>query len=275
MFSRVGTLQAGTDMRKTTSLPSGEMSDEEKADVGNHNTPKTFGDWGAEVAYEVDPSDVNNANLPRDMDGWGRTVGEKGNHNMPNDLATGEMSDEEKADVGNHNMPKSLSFKDFMVVDYTPGMGDYISYQAQKRKRGHYDTYGDSYDAEEGHDGDILSEDQDPEVEEALSHAQRVKASLRMKKMSKRIQVAKKRAMKRTPTMDVIKKRAFRSARTTMFKKMTRGQSKGDVSFAKRSDIEKRLDKMKPRLQRMAQKLIPVIRKKDRDRKNPNTDGNK
>ena len=249
-------------MRKTTSLPSGEMSDEEKADVGNHNMPKTFGDWGAEVAYEVDPSDVNNANLPRDMGGWGRTVGEMGNHNMPNDLATGEMSDEEKADVGNHNMPKSLSFKDFMVVDYTPGMGEYISYQAQKRKRG---TIGESVDLEE----------EDDDVEEALSHSQRVKASLRMKKMSKRIQVAKKRAMKRTPTMDVIKKRAFRSARTTMFKKMTRGQDKGDVSFAKRSDIEKRLDKMKPRLQRMAQKLIPVIRKKDRDRKNPNTDGNK
>ena len=200
---------------------------------------------------------------------------EDNNNNLPKGLMSGEMSDSDKNDVNNSNLPKKLSFKDFMVVDYTPGMGEYISYQAQKRKRGHFDTYGDSYDAEEDHDGDTLSEDLDPEVDEALSHAQRMKASLRMKKMSKRIQVAKKRAMRRTPTMDVIKKRAFRSARTTMFKKMTRGQSKGDVSFAKRSDIERRLDKMKPRLQRMAQKLIPIVRKKDRDRKNPHPDGNK
>ena len=252
-------------MRKTSSLPSGEMTDAEKRDVGNHNMPKTLGDWGAEVAYEVDPYDVNNSNMPRDMGGWGRTVGDIGNHNMPEDLATGEMSDAEKADVGNHNMPRSLSFKDFMAVDYTPGMGEYISYQAQKRKRGHYDTYGDSYDAEEGHDGENLAEAQ--EVDEVLSHAQRIKASLRMKKMSKRIKIARDRAMKRTPTMKVVKSRAARQARRDMFKKMTRGQDKGDVAIAKRADIEKRLDRMKPRLQRMAQKLIPQIRKNDRDRK--------
>ena len=237
-------------MRKTDSLPSGEMSDEEKNDVGSHNLPKTLGDWGAEVAYEVDPNDVNNANFPRDMGGWGRTVGEIGNHNMPEDLATGEMSDAEKADVGNHNMPKSLSFKDFMVVDNTPGMGEYISYQAQKRHRG---TVGES--VEEG-------------VDEALTHSQRIKASQRMKKMAKRIKIARDRAMKRTPSMDVVKKRAMRQARNSMFKKMTRGMEKGDVSYAKRADIEKRLKRMEPRLKRMATKLVPQVRKADRDRKN-------
>ena len=186
---------------------------------------------------------------------------EDNNNNLPKGLMSGEMSDSDKNDLNNSNLPKKLSFRDFMVVDYTPGMGEYISYQAMKRKRG---RIGESVDLEE-----------DDDVEEALSHSQRVKASLRMKKMAKRIQVAKKRAMKRTPTMDVIKKRAFRQARTSMFKKMTRGQTKGDVSFAKRSDIEKRLAKMKPRIQRMAQKLIPVVRKKDRDRKNPTPTGNK
>ena len=250
-------------MRKTNSLPSGEMTDTEKKDVGNHNLPKTLGDWGREVAYEVDPNDVNNSNFPRDMGGWGRTTGEMGTHNMPEDLATGEMSDEEKADVGNHNLPKSLSFKDFMTVDYTPGMGEYISYQAQKRRRGHYDTFGDSYDPE----GEVLSE--------ALSHAQRIKASLRMKKMAKRIKIARDRAMRRTPTADVIKKRANRQARRDMFKKITRGMDKGDVSYAKRADIEKRLKRMQPRIQRMATKLIPQIRKADRDRKNKRSGGDK
>ena len=248
-------------MRKTDSLPSGEMSDSEKEDVGNHNLPKTFGDWGAEIAYEVDPSDVNNANFPRDMGGWGRTTGEMGTHNMPEDLATGEMSDEEKADVGNHNLPKSLSFKDFMVVDNTPGMGEYISYQSQKRRRGHYDTFGDSYEPE------------GEELNEVLSHAQRIKASIRMKKMSKRIKIARDRAMRRAPSMDVVKKRAMRQARRDMFKRLTRGQEKGDVAIAKRADIEKRLDRMKPRLQRIAQRLVPSIRKKDRDRKQRKSTG--
>lgn len=130
-------------MRDTTTLPSGEMSDEEKDDLNNAGLPKTFGDWASEVAYEVDPEDVNNANMPRDLGGWGRTVGSVENDGMPNDLATGEMSDEEKNDINNSGMPKSMSFKDFMAVDYSPGSSDYISYQAQKRKRGHYDTYGD------------------------------------------------------------------------------------------------------------------------------------
>ena len=74
--------------------------------------------------------------------------------------------------------------------------------------------------------------------------------------------------MKRTPTMAVFKKRADRQARRDMFKVLTRGQSKGDVSIAKRADIEKRLDRMKPRIQRIAKRMLPAIRKKDRDRKN-------
>jgi hypothetical protein len=228
-------------MRDTTSLPSGEMSDEDKEDLNNANLPKTFGDWASTVAYEVDPEDVDNSNLPRHQGGWGRTVGDTNNHNMPNDFATGEMSDEEKNDVTNGNMPKSMSFKDFMAVDYTPGMSDYISYQAHKRHRG---TVG-----------------------EALSHAQRIKASLRMKKMSKRIGLARKRAMKRTPSMDQFKKRATRQARTDMLKRFTRGVPKSELSMSRKADIEKKLGRMKGRIQRIAMRLLPDVRKKDRDRK--------
>jgi hypothetical protein len=32
--------------------------------------------------------------------------------------------------------PRRLSFKDFTVVDYVPGMGQHTNYQAQKRHRG-------------------------------------------------------------------------------------------------------------------------------------------
>ena len=243
-------------MRDTTTLPSGEMSDEEKEDLNNSRLPKTFGDWASEVAYEVDPEDVNNANMPRDLGGWGRTVGSVENDGMPNDLATGEMSDEEKNDVNSSGMPKSMSFKDFMAVDYSPGSSDYISYQAQKRKRGHYDTWGDSYEPEEG---EVITE--------VMSRQARIKMGIRMKKLSKRIAMARKRAMRRTPTMDVFKKRANKQARSSMVKKLTKGASKSDLSMAKRAELEKRMKKMKPRIQQMARKLLPQVRQQDRDRK--------
>lgn len=224
-------------------------------EFNNGNMPKSFGDWGAEYGWEVDPTDVNNANFPRDLGGWGRTKGEPNNANLPSDLAAGEMSDEEKADVTNGNMPKTMTFADFMVVDYTPGMGDYISYQSQKRKRGHYDTYGDSYEPE----GDQLNE--------VLSMSQRRKRSMQMKRLSKRIALARKRAMRRTPSMDVFKKRARKQAINSIKKRLTRGQDLSDISPARRADLEKRIAKMKGRIDRIAMKLLPKVRKADRDRK--------
>ena len=184
------------------------------------------------------------------------------NSNLPEDLGKIEPT----ADPGEENnagLPKNLSFRDFMVVDTSYTGNEYLAYQSQKRRRGHHDTFGDSYEPE------------GEELNEALTHAQRIKASLRMKKMSKRIKVARDRAMRRTPSMDQFKKRATRQARRDMFKKLTRGQGKGDVSYAKRADIEKRLDRMKPRIQRMAQRLLPKVRKADRDRKNKKSSGAK
>lgn len=173
--------------------------------------------------------------------------------NMPKDL----MKNEPTVDVGEDNnggLPKNLSFKDFVVIDYLPGTGEYINYQAHKR---HKDTHSV---------GGPMGESVDVETE-ALSHSQRIKMGQRMKRMAKRIAIARKRALKRTPTADVVKKRATKSARKMMLKKMTKGMEKGELSFARRADLEKRLDRMGPRIQRIAKKLAPEIRKRDRDRK--------
>ena len=107
----------------------------------------------------------------------------------------------------------------------------------------------------------------DTEMQEALSHAQRIKAKIRFKKIKNKIKLGRERAMRKTPNMDVVKKRAARKARLMLLKKLTKGQGKDELSFARRSDLEKRLDKMKPRIQAIAKKLIPAVRKQDRDRK--------
>ena len=46
-----------------------------------------------------------------------------------------------------------------------------------------------------------------------------------------------------------------------MAKKLTKGISKADLTPARKAEIEKRLDKMTPRITRLAKKLRPAIRK--------------
>jgi hypothetical protein len=53
-------------------------------------------------------------------------------------------------------------------------------------------------------------------------------------------------------------------------KKITKNLSKDDLSFARRQEIEKRLDKMGPRIDKMAKKLLPQMRKKEMERKRGN-----
>lgn len=134
-----------------------------------------------------------------------------------------------------------LSFKDFIAVDYTPGMPELISYRAVKRRRG--------------------------VIGEALDIAQRRKLAVRMKRLSPRMKIARQRAMKRTATQPVIKKRTEKSVRNLFFKKLSKGKSRTDVSPARRKEIEKRLEKIKPRIDRLVQRKLKDTRKLDRSRK--------
>ena len=140
---------------------------------------------------------------------------------------------------------KKLGFKDFLTVDYTHTDDEYLALQAKKRHRG------------------VVGEG----VEEALSHSQRMKAGQRMKRMSRRIQMAKKRALKKAPTMDKLKDRANKQARRDMIKRLTRGQSKSDLSIGRRTEIEKRLKKAQKKIERNAKRLLPKMRELDRERR--------
>ncbi len=114
---------------------------------------------------------------------------------------------------------------------------------------------------------EFMESEEVEQTDEALTHSQRIKASIRMKKMKNRIKIGRERAMRKTTTMDTVKKRANRQARILMMKKLTKGASKDELSFSRRTDIEKRLAKKSAVIKRLAQKMIPAIRKQDRDRK--------
>ena len=98
-------------------------------------------------------------------------------------------------------------------------------------------------------------------VNEALNMMQRRAKARQMKKYQARLRVGRKKAMKRAPSAKVVDRRARKAARNQLAKKITKGISKADLTPARKAEIEKRLDKMTPRITRLAKKLRPSIRK--------------
>jgi len=151
---------------------------------------------------------------------------------------------------------KNLSFSDFVTVDYAQLDDELAAYRRKRLKNG------------------AMHESTEEELDEVLSNAQRVKAGQRMKRMSKRIQMAKKRALRKAPSMDILKKRAQKQARTDFIKKMSKGTAKSDMSMGQRAALEKRLAKKKSAIDRAAKKLIPQMRKIDKERRSAAQKGN-
>jgi hypothetical protein len=143
-----------------------------------------------------------------------------------------------------------MSFKQFVNVDYTDTGDGQLAYNAKKRKTS-IDT------------------------SEALDASQRRKLAMRMKRNKARIAMGRKRAERKTANMDTLKKRAKRQARIQFAKKLTKGIPKGDLTVARRKEIEKRLDKpaLKNRIDRVARKLIKTVRKQEMERKRARRQG--
>lgn len=110
---------------------------------------------------------------------------------------------------------------------------------------------------------------------EALTLQQRMKLARSLKKNKAKIAMGRKKAARRVASMDVLKKRAMKAARNTIAKKFTKGIDKSELSMARKADIEKRLDKIKPKIAKLAKKLLPKIRKKELDRKRGKKDEKK
>ena len=142
-------------------------------------------------------------------------------------------------------MAKPLGFKDFVSVDYTQDGDDQVAYNAKKRKK-HIPTGN---------------------ADEALDITQRLARKRSFKKNKAKIALGRKRAAKRMASMDVLKKRAQKQARNLVMKKLTKGIPKDELSLPRRQEIEKRLDKMKPKIDKIAKRLIPKVRKMEIERK--------
>ena len=88
-----------------------------------------------------------------------------------------------------------------------------------------------------------------------------------MKKYSARLKVGRKKARMRVADSKVLARRARKQARNMIAKKLTKGISKADLTPARKQEIEKRLDKMAPRVTRLAKKITPKLRQAELGKK--------
>ena len=154
-------------------------------------------------------------------------------------------------DVYDHQKPVGgpLSFSHFYVAEYRPGEDELINYRAKKRKNG--------------------AMYEEAETSEALSLSQRLARRRMMKRFKGKIKIGRDRAKRRMANKKVLDRRAVKQAKTTILKKLTKGKGKSELSFARRAEIEKRMDKpaIKKRIGMLAKRMFKDIRKKEVMRK--------
>jgi ATP sulfurylase len=104
------------------------------------------------------------------------------------------------------------------------------------------------------------------EFEEAMTAAQRQKAKATFRKNKGKIMIGRKKAAKKLASKEKLQKRAEKQARNILVKKLLKKKDKGDLSFAARGELEKRLAKKKGAIKKIAKKLLPQVKKADRNK---------
>lgn len=150
-------------------------------------------------------------------------------------------------------MAKPLSFKDMLPNGLLgPGEDEFIKYRRRKQRR-----------------IDTTSEQTEEPQSEALNMQQRRARARLMKRIKSKIKLGRDRARRKMATPDKLKKRAQKQARMKVFLKISKGVKKDDMPFARRQEMEKRLDKpqVKKRIDMLAKKMLKDVRKKEVERK--------
>ena len=104
---------------------------------------------------------------------------------------------------------------------------------------------------------------------EALTIQQRLARGRQLKRMKAKIKIGRERARRKMADKKKLERRSQKAARTFILKKLTKGKGKGELSFARRAEIEKRMDKpaIKKRIGMLAKRMFKDIRKKEVMRK--------
>ena len=104
-------------------------------------------------------------------------------------------------------------------------------------------------------------------MNEVWSMQRRRKQGQTMRRKANVIARARKRKLSRFADAQTLKKRAQKAAREILFKRITAGKTKGEIESKQMlMSIEKRLEKHKARINKLADKILPKIKKKEAER---------
>jgi hypothetical protein len=182
------------------------------------------------------------------------------------------------------SLPKNLKLTDLILkepVDFKAmGQDDQIKYQRHRRRTSY--TGGESVAFTVGsnkrninpesltrEDIKFLKQMSKDDLREALTLIQRIRRGRMLKRIKAKIQRGARLARRRVANLATLTKRARRAARNLILNKITKGVKKGDLPFARRQELERRLEKpaIARRLATIAKRLIPQMRKAEIQRK--------
>jgi len=108
----------------------------------------------------------------------------------------------------------------------------------------------------------------DEELQEVMNRMQRRKAGISARKNKHKMKRGREKAMRKTATMEVLKKRARKAAIQKLKAKFSKNRRYAELSAGEKEVIDKRIAKIsKKRIEMMAKKLIPGVKIKERQRK--------
>ena len=85
-----------------------------------------------------------------------------------------------------------------------------------------------------------------------------------MRRNKAKIAMGRKKAARKMASAEVLKGRAQKQARNLIIKKILKNKTKADLSYGSRAALEKMVAKRKGAIDRIAKKLLPKVRQKDR-----------
>lgn len=106
-----------------------------------------------------------------------------------------------------------------------------------------------------------------PLEERKFTLQQRLKAGQRARRRSKLLVRAKQRALRRMASPEVLMKRAQRSARNIMKKRLAQGKDIAAMSPGQKMMLSTKLERFLPRIKKMAKRLVKVKRQQELKRK--------
>jgi nicotinic acid mononucleotide adenylyltransferase len=118
--------------------------------------------------------------------------------------------------------------------------------------------------SEEYNEDSFIEED---ELDEALTRQQRIKRGRQMRRMRVKMKRGREKASRRRANIDVLKRRSRKAARNIIKTRLAGNKRYADMEPAEKERIDKRIEKIsKQRIDNLAIKLLPSVKKKERER---------